>query len=466
MINRISAHMALAADQKERIILAVEDLGGLVSASDVALNTGMPLALVTRGLQQIACDASCNMLVSEQGEVCFKFPQNLAEIYVAKDKALQFTRYRRIGQDIVFFLARIIFAFTLLYAIWLFRPAASARAMFWYVLIIFGGIWLEKGDNQWREKDQIQRQDKWMSFTDAIGFGNLANIFSWRYRHRHRKIEDIWELLKVEEESRYSRASFFNVCFSFVFGDGNPNNRFDELQWHVVAEVIRQNKGAVIVEQLSPYLCCPPDDEDSMLPVLVRFGGQPQVADNGTIVYLFPELMKSKGTSLTMPLFLTERNWKFSELPFTYIAPVWFVSTLMLLVSYFCSLHPDLNSLHPDFFTTWFCNFLPEGFYNWHFVLPFSLFFLLVPAGRFIAVWTHNSELDERNRLRAYFAEMVVKPESELAAKLTLRKQYELEENLDDRGGRAAYSTERDVLEQDLDPYQKPIVNWHGQPEN
>ncbi|GEM_PF-1080683 len=441
--------IALPAEQKERIILAVEDLGGQVTAQDVALSTGLPLPQVTLALQQIACDSSSHMTVTEQGEICFKFAGNLADIYAAKDKAIRLEQTKRVALDIAFFLARVVFGITLLFAIWEFHPS-HPRFLGYYILLIFGGVWLEKQDGQ-QFRSHLPGE-KWMSFADAIGLGNLANIFSWRYRYRNRKLENIWDLLKDEnEEPKYSKASFFNVCFSFVFGDGNANDHFDQLQWQVVAEVIRQNKGAVVVEQMAPYLCCPPDDEDSMLPVLVRFGGHAEVADNGSLVYLFPELMKSKGADFTMPLFLKERSWKFSELPFTSIVPVWFASTILLLISYF-------DFLHPDFFVAGPVSAIPEGFSNWHFVLPFSLFFLIVPGIRFLLIWTHNSEVDERNKLRAYFAQLLAKPETELAEKLALRPQFQLHENLIDTRGRASYSTEKDVLDQE--------PTWHSQYES
>ncbi len=436
----------MPAEQKERVILAVEDLGGQVTATDIAMKTGLPLPQVNFALQQIACDTSSHMFVTEAGEICFKFADNLADIYAAKDKALRQVQMERVALDIAFFLARVLFGITLLYAIWEFKPG-HPRLLGYYVLLIFGGVWLERQYGQ--QFQENEPKEKWMSLADAVGLGNLTNIFSWRYRHRNRKIENIWELLKPEdEEPKYNKASFFNVCFSFVFGDGNANDRFEELQWQVVAEVIRQNKGAIVVEQLAPYLCCPPDDEDAILPVLVRFGGQPHVMEDGNLVYLFPELMKSKGADFKMPLFLIERSRKFSELPFTYIAPVWFASTLMLLVSYF-------NFLHPDFFAGQVGSILPEGFTNWHFVLPFSLFFLLMPAVRFFVSSTHNSEVDERNKLRAYFAEMLEHPEPPLAAKLNASRQYQLADNLTDIRGKVSYSTEKDVLDQEPSWYSQ-----------
>lgn len=83
-----------------------------------------------------------------------------------------------------------------------------------------------------------------------------------------------------------------------------------------IAAVIRRSGGAVVAEQLAPYLDvpAPPDptayaaggsnpltavvDEGFVLPVLTRLNGRPEVTPQGDIVYVFPDLMTSAGAFL------------------------------------------------------------------------------------------------------------------------------------------------------------------------
>lgn len=92
--------------------------------------------------------------------------------------------------------------------------------------------------------------------------------------------------------------SFLEAVYSFVFGDGDPNVGLDDRRWRLVAATIRANRGAVTAEQLAPFLDLPKGhsnasgvvDEAYVLPVLQRFGGYPEVTEEGDIIYVFPDL--------------------------------------------------------------------------------------------------------------------------------------------------------------------------------
>lgn len=46
---------------------------------------------------------------------------------------------------------------------------------------------------------------------------------------------------------------FFESVYSYVFGDGDPNQRLEERRLKLAAEMIRSNQGAVTAEQLAPF---------------------------------------------------------------------------------------------------------------------------------------------------------------------------------------------------------------------
>lgn len=73
----------------------------------------------------------------------------------------------------------------------------------------------------------------------------------------------------------------------------------------------------VIGEELAPFLDPPKangiddttsslfPDEGFMLPVLSRFGGQPQVSDQGDLFYVFPRFQQSASKVLINPSYAT-----------------------------------------------------------------------------------------------------------------------------------------------------------------
>jgi len=429
--------------EKEQIVVAVEELGRNVSVAQVSKSTGLNANIVLSVLRDVAAVTGSNLHVVQGGEICFSFPANFMDIYQSKDRAIWWHQVMSAFFDLSFFCARIVFAVMLLIAIWLFHPD-HPKALFVYVLLIFGSFIFELTDGRNAyELEVTGGQQKKLG--QSLGLGKLARLFSFKYREGKHDLKNLLYMLEEKSDVDVSGGSFFNICFSFVFGDGNPNVNFEELKWQVVAEVIRQRDGAVILEQLSPYLCCAPDDEEAIMPVLQRFNGVPRATENGNIVYQFPELMKTQKEKIRLPPYLTERTWRFSDLPFPQLVPVWIISNFLLLFSCYEYFHPDVAE------SFWF-QYLPAGFHMWQFVFPFSLFFTVIPAVRFICINAMNAEIVERNNLRRYFAELVFKPEPELFQKLVERREFELDEKLiQSRPEDMVYTTEKDLDEQGLD---------------
>jgi hypothetical protein len=100
--------------------------------------------------------------------------------------------------------------------------------------------------------------------------------------------------------------------FSHVFGEGNPNERIHEQQLQKASTYIRGQGGAVVAEQLVPFLLesIPRPStfteqasvQASVLAIVRQFQGKPLVAENGDTVYFFPALQVSmqKKSAVTM----------------------------------------------------------------------------------------------------------------------------------------------------------------------
>lgn len=129
------------------------------------------------------------------------------------------------------------------------------------------------------------------------------------------------------------RMNFLEACFSFVFGDGDPNAELEQTRWRLVGQLIREQGGAVTAEQLAPLL--EPEgvpaadgtadgggvnvDESFVLPALTHFSGVPTVVSdeggNARLIYTFPELTTTAGGEGSDNLASAVRDGALAEQP-------------------------------------------------------------------------------------------------------------------------------------------------------
>ena len=132
------------------------------------------------------------------------------------------------------------------------------------------------------ERDE-RRRERGGGFVFGGGF-NLFDVFY--YMSPRPGVRRVYVDGEGEEE-----MNFLESIFSFVFGDGNPNEGLQEEQWRLVGTLLKEQQGAVVAEQVAPLLLEPVDaseGEEFMLEVLCRFGGTPEYDKlSGRIVYTF-----------------------------------------------------------------------------------------------------------------------------------------------------------------------------------
>lgn len=97
----------------------------------------------------------------------------------------------------------------------------------------------------------------------------------------------------------------------------------------MIGQYIASNGGVVTAEELAPYLdvenADKTDDDSYILPVLLRFDGQPEVDEQGNILYRFPSLQRTGGRKEYVgrkwnefvggvDKFFKEKKWDFSKI--------------------------------------------------------------------------------------------------------------------------------------------------------
>jgi len=92
---------------------------------------------------------------------------------------------------------------------------------------------------------------------------------------------------------REGRA-FYKSVFGFVFGDDDPNKGWEERERKHVISYIQGHKGVITLEELMGMTGRESDDANALMNrLLLEYEGEPGVTDNGTLIYTFPELMRT-----------------------------------------------------------------------------------------------------------------------------------------------------------------------------
>lgn len=427
------------------IMQAVERLNYRVTVGDVAAQAGLEVNLAQQGLLALASEAGGHLQVAESGEIVYLFPKDFRSILSNKYFRLRLKEWWDKVWRVLFYLIRISFGIILLLSI---------------LIILAAIVVITVALNSSRDGDD--RGDGGMIFVPHFWFGpDLFWVFYPDYYDRpyeHRR-------LRAREEKP---MNFLEAIFSFLFGDGNPNADLEERRWQTIGTVIRNNRGAVVAEQLAPYL----DDlgegyareyEEYMLPVLTRFNGRPEVSPEGGIVYHFPELQTTAGQKQARPLrylqsstvsaYLKEFPWRFSQASSGQVMLAIGLGAVNLVGAM------ALGKLLAGGIAAAKLGGLIAFVQSIYWILlGYGVAFLAIPLLRYFWVQWRNTKLDARNEQRQQRAIQLNHADSDLQKKIAYAEQFAAETVI--RQEDLIYTTERDMLDQEADRADQIDAEW------
>ncbi len=421
--------------EKEQIIKAIRQLGRRVTVADVAAKTGLSLHGVTAQLNSIASETRGDLQVSTSGDIAYCFPIGFQNTYIATGIKRAFQQAGATLFRVGFYLLRVSFGIMLIVSL------VTIVVLAFIVLTA-----MQRGSDS----------DSGSGFDfDFFDFVILRDILWW----------GTWagspDYYTYNEPSIRQRrdSNFLLDCFSFLFGDGDPNAHLEERRWQLAAQAIKLNGGVVTAEQLAPYTGVDPNSSYGIMPVLVRFDGRPEVTDSGNIVYVFPSMQVSalgqtgRGAQMAASTraellaldceprrYLYEFPWKFSSVPGGSLTLVGCLAAANFGGAWwlFAELHsPWVVVLHP--FTV-----LIEA------LVVYGSLFVGLPAVRWLVIQWINRGIVARNSKCSGYAAQLVNPAEPVAVKLQEAQSYKVKEQLI-RQDEVVYTTEKDVFEQEFE---------------
>lgn len=421
------------------IMQAVEQLGYRVTVGDIATKAGLNINLAEKGLLTLASEAGGHLQVAETGDVVYQFPQNFRDILRNKYIQLQIQEWWQKVWRVLFYLIRISFGLILILSI----------------LLIFLTIFaiLTAANSSSDDRNDSGSSSGGGIFYPRFWFGpDWFWFFYWDYDNRpYRRYSP--------EEKR--ELNFLEAVFSFIFGDGNPNANIDERRWQIIGSIIRNNKGAVIAEQIAPYLDeiakgYATEYEEYMLPVLTRFNGRPEVSNEGQLIYHFPELQTTAHEhqqETPLPAYLREWLWRFSKATSGQIL----LAAGLGVVNLAGALFLGYLLLDPQVIEgiTGLAAFVASIY---GVLLAYGVGFLAIPSARYFWIKFQNKKIDQRNQLRQERAAILAQPDEQLQHKLSFAKQFAGQKIITTEN--LAYTTETDLEEQEFKKIEKGEDDW------
>ena len=409
------------------IMRSIEELNYRVTVGDVATQSGLDLKIVQPELIKLAADTNGNLQVAETGDIAYVFPKNFRGVLQNKYWRLRWQKFLDKAWQIIFYLIRISFGIILV---------SSILIMLVAIVVIVIAVSSSRGD----DNNGGDSRGGGLFFLPRFWFTpDLFWVFTPNYQDRR------YQRSLSSRREKENQLNFFESIYSFLFGDGNPNPQLEERRWQNITGVIKSNQGAIIAEQVAPYLdnitIYNERDEDYVLPVLTRFNGYPEVSEKGEIIYYFPELQVSAKASddVSISSYLKENPWQFSiassgqKIFAIFLGGINFVLALMLG----SLLTPEVAQQIGGFIL--FVNSI------YGLLITYAIGYLAVPLIRYFWLQRRNRKIEERNEKREERAN-ILQNNPELQAKINYAQQFANQKILTEES--AVYTTEKDLLDQ------------------
>ncbi|KAL0910453.1 hypothetical protein M5K25_021438 [Dendrobium thyrsiflorum] len=425
----------LPSDVRKRAMDAVDSYGGRVTIGDVASRTGLKLNEAEIALQALAADTDGFLEVSDEGDVLYVFPKDYRSKLAAKSFRLKLEPLLDKLKGASEYIIRVSFGTALIMSIVLV-----------YTTII--ALVSSRSDDDNRGRRGGRSYDSGVTI-----FFNPVDLFwywdPYYYKRRRTRTDD--------------GMNFIESVFSFVFGDGDPNQGLEEERWKLIGQYISSNGGVVTAEELAPYLDVEPmeksvDDDSYILPVLLRFDGHPEVDDEGNILYRFPSLQRTASSQRVsrkeyvgkkwaqwvdgIQKFFEEKKWSFSKTSASEKAMVIGLGALNLFGVIILGSMLKNAKVTPSGFISFVSDIFPL-------LQVYAASFFAIPLFRWFLLSRKNSAIENRNLARRQRARALELPDSSLRRKLLNARDMAKRTVIG--SDRIVYSTDKDVLDQDYE---------------
>jgi len=258
-------------DDYQKVVNSLKRRKKGATVADICAATALPLYEVRELLPKAADEYSGHLKVTQSGEIFYYFPNGFS------------SRYRGLGASLKkafgFCKNALKAASVFLFKVWIMVMLVGYFALF--IALALAGIVLSVAV-QSKSSNNSRRN---VSFGPNL-FGLIWRI--WFYSEITRPRYEYGRAV----QNKTPKRPMHKAIFSFVFGENDPNSDWEERKNKAVITYLQAKRGII---SLAEYMAFSGensiDAEKSILSFCSKYGGSPEVTEDGTIVYRFDELL-------------------------------------------------------------------------------------------------------------------------------------------------------------------------------
>jgi hypothetical protein len=263
----------------EKVVGALRRRSKGATVADIVAGTALPLETVRELISAAADEYSGRLEVTESGEIRYSFPRGFTSKYRGfraglRRAAAAFTKGLKIG------------------AAWFFKVWIMVMLVGYFVffmLLAVAALALSVAASfQSNSNSRSSKGDGGLFLASSL-FNTIIRI--WFYSellNADRRYYRNYRNAPVKPKGR----PLYKAIFSFVFGDEDPNARWDEQEKKAVIAYIQGNRGVITVPELAMIGGLTPGEaEERITSYCAEFGGSPEATEDGTVVYRFDDLL-------------------------------------------------------------------------------------------------------------------------------------------------------------------------------